>query len=368
MSGPWIPTPERLWFGPPGSLGIRVAQALLQPLSLAYAGAAALHRHAYASGLLSSSRGPVRVVAVGNIVAGGAGKTPVVLALAQEAARRGLPCAVVSRGYGGHPPAAGVRVEPETSAVVAGDEAVLLARRLGKTPVYAGRDRAALTRRAADEGARVVILDDGMQHRRLAWDALVAVVRLPRPLGNGRLLPAGPLREPAAALARADLVVALGTLDEGSRTQLAACGVELDRVVEARLAPLELVPLGPGEALPASWLDGRVVAAAAGIGRPLAFRATLVEAGAVVTRFTPLPDHAPVAAADLARLTGEAAASGAQALVLTEKDAVKAPAGPVLEVPVYALRVGLTFTSAAAQDRLHGVLAPLANPAPPGVA
>jgi tetraacyldisaccharide 4'-kinase len=260
------------------------------------------------------------VICVGNLTAGGAGKTPTVAALAQRLAARGVAAHVVSRGHGGSLEGPLQVEEARHSAAEVGDEPLLLS---AFAPVWIGRDRAAAARAAVAAGAQAIVMDDGFQNPGLTKDLSVIVVDAGFGFGNGRVIPAGPLREPVAAgLARADLLLALGTPQE----RAALVGVGALPRLEGRLAPLETGM---------DWAGLRAFAFA-GIGRPEKFFATLRGLGAEIVGLRDFADHAAYAPAILARLEGEAQALGAQ-LVTTEKDAVRLPLSfrrQVLVVPV----------------------------------
>ncbi|MEE9209502.1 MAG: tetraacyldisaccharide 4'-kinase, partial [Kiloniellales bacterium] len=249
------------------------------------------------------------VVCVGNLVAGGAGKTPVVLALVAALAARGaVHC--LSRGYGGSSPGPRRVDAARDSAVEVGDEALLLAR---AAPSWVARDRTAGARAAAAAGARVLVMDDGFQNPALAKDLSLVVVDGAYGFGNRRGMPAGPLRESVArGLARADAVVLLGR-DE---LNLGAALARRLPVLTAQLAPR------PGS----ESLVGRKVLAFAGIGRPEKFFATLAGPegglGAELVETRAFPDHHPYSAAELRSLRARARSLDA-ILVTTEKDAVR---------------------------------------------
>src|SRR5271167_3089485 len=180
----------------------------LLPLSAMYGAAGALRRHAYAGHWLKSLRLACPLIVVGNLSVGGTGKTPLVCWLVAQLAERGLKPGVVTRGYGGSNRAP-LLVKPTDDPHVVGDESILLVRRT-QVPVAIGRDRRAASQLLINAGCDVVVSDDGLQHYALARDCEIVVIDTDRRFGNGRLLPAGPLRETPARLGAADAVVVNG--------------------------------------------------------------------------------------------------------------------------------------------------------------
>ncbi len=291
---------------------ISPVSVLLYPLSLLFRAVAALRRRLYAAGILPRSRLPVPVIVVGNIMAGGTGKTPLTLWLALLLRKRGRAPGIVCSGYGGAH-AGPQRVLPDSDPLACGDEAVLLARRSG-CPVWTGVDRVAAARAllAAQPACDVVLSDDGLQHYALARDFEICVVDGERGHGNGWLLPAGPLREPAARLASVDAVV----VNAGADCSLAALVPPGVPCFDMRLAGEEFHNLlDSGRRVSAGHFRGKRVHAVAGIGNPQRYFQQLRGLGLEFTAH-PFPDHHAFSAGDLAF-------PGADAVLMTEKDAVK---------------------------------------------
>lgn len=278
--------------------------ALLAPLAAAYGAVAAyrLRRDGQAA--------PIPVICIGNPTVGGAGKTPAAIATARLLAAAGERVILLSRGYGGrlHGP---VVVDPAIHrADEVGDEPLLLAR---VAPTVVTRDRLAGARLAHENGASLIVMDDGFQNPSLAKDLSVLVVDGRRGIGNGRIIPAGPLRAPLEVqLERADALLLVGEVSTAAALATAA---------RARAMPLFQARLEPDrEAIAA--LAGRRVLAFAGIGDPEKFFATLAAAGIDVAVRRSFPDHHPYAAADAAALMREVEGDGLTP-VTTEKDHVR---------------------------------------------
>lgn len=317
------------------------ARAALAVVAVPYGLAVAARNAAYERCLLRVTRAPVPVISVGNLTLGGTGKTPLVAWVARVLERGGRRPAVVSRGY---------RADRGAQS----DEAAELAILLPGVPHVADRDRIAAARAAAERGADVVVLDDGFQHRRLARDLDIVAVDATDPFGAGRLFPRGLLREPLAGIARARAVVltrAAG-IDSARRADIRAA---LDRAggdraawVESAHRPVHLRS-ALGEVRPLDELRGRRVAAFAGIGNPAAFRGTLLGLGADLADFRGFPDHHPYSAADLRGLEEWVHRLGADLVVTTLKDLVKARVDKIGPAPLVALEIAIEILRGGAE-------------------
>lgn len=313
------------------------------PLSWLFAALAGLRRAAFACGLLRRERLPVPVVVVGNIHVGGAGKTPLTLALLAELRAAGLHPGVISRGYGGAArQAQAVHARDDPAQV--GDEPLLYAQAGFAVAIGRRRSEAGRALLAAHPEVNVILADDGLQHYALARDIELAVVDGGRGFGTGRLLPAGPLREPVSRLARVDAVVVNG---DAAPPDLPAH----PRCFHMRLQPGALYQLSqPARRCAPADLPGRVVALA-GIGHPQRFFDTLRQQGLTPARCLAFADHHAFTAADLP--------VDADAVVITSKDAVKWQAldnGKLWVLPVTAqLDAGLvSWLVSTLKELRHG--------------
>lgn len=299
------------------------AADILLPLSWAYAAATALRR-----GTARPWRPSVPVVCIGNLVAGGAGKTPTALAVAQILQAEGLRPHFLTRGYRGCN-AGPLRVDRgRHTAREVGDEALLLAT---AAPTWVARNRTLGALAACVEEAEAIVMDDGFQNPTLVKDVSLVAIDGAYGFGNGRLMPAGPLRERVTGgLERASAVVLIGSDDTGV-TETIGSRVPL---VQGRLAP------GPEAVL----FAGKDVLAFAGIGRPKKFFATLEEIGARLVDCRAFPDHHPFTEKEMHEICADADASGAVP-VTTEKDAVRLPAD--MQSRVRVLSVSLEWDDPA---------------------
>lgn len=299
----WI---HRAWYGDNGWY------RLLLPLSGIYWLLSALRRSCYSVGLMRTRRAAVPVIVVGNITAGGTGKTPATVWLANALAGRGFSPGIVSRGYGGSKAGASMRVDARSDPAVVGDEPVLIAMRTGR-PVVVDADRVRGAAMLAAEGVDLVIADDGLQHYALGRDYEICVVDGSRGLGNGCLLPAGPLREPASRLDDVDQVLVNGRLRDEPR----AVSVGLQNAIAFRLVAAEASRLNGSLTRSMESFRGDTVHAVAAIGNPQRFFDTLRGHGMRVIEHA-YPDHAPLRPDDLDF-------GDRFDILMTEKDAVKFP-------------------------------------------
>ncbi|MFN4237541.1 MAG: tetraacyldisaccharide 4'-kinase [Vogesella sp.] len=295
---------ERHWYRP-----VWWMTALLALPEGLFALLAALRRLLYRCGIKTVTTLPVPVVIIGNINVGGVGKTPLTESLLRDFAARGVKAGVISRGYGGSHRQPTL-VSAATPASLVGDEPLLLA--ATGAPVAVGRDRIAAARLllAQHPDLQLILSDDGLQHYALGRTLEIAVLDGERGLGNGHLLPAGPLREPPARLRSVDAIVVNG----GTAGQLALpASVPCFRQT---LAPGAFYrAANPAETRCAADFAAEQVVALAGIGNPHRFFATLQQQGVVLQRSIALPDHHPLAESDLP--------ADADAVIVTAKDAVK---------------------------------------------
>ena len=305
---------DRLWYTPHHPLSY-----LLRPLSWLFAAAGALRRALFRQGLMQQVRLPVPVIVVGNITAGGTGKTPLTLYLARQLQALGYHPGIISRGYGGKATEP-LCVTKDSDPLQSGDEPILLAR-ASQVPVYVCRDRAAAGQAllAACPEVNVLLCDDGLQHYRLQRDLELCVVDAARGFGNAALIPAGPLREPLSRLKSVDAVVVNGP-------DLALKG---DHWFRMTLTPGDFYPLTGSRVFNTQGLR---VAAVCGIGNPQRFFNTLSAMGLQFSQH-PFPDHYQFTAADL---------PDADMILVTEKDAVKLAGLTDVRIWVLPVTAGLS--------------------------
>ena len=315
-----------------------IARMLLWPLGLLYGAVMRLRTALYRCGLLRSRRLQGTVISVGNLTVGGTGKTPMVLWIAERLATEGHRPAILTRGYRG----LGQRGAAQTSA----DEVALLRQRLnGRAQFGQGKDRYKNGAALSKNGAEWFILDDGFQHLELQRDADIILLDATDPFGGGAILPAGRLREPRSGLARADIVI----------ITRASHAPALETVVhrftsapvfyaQARLDTVLRVP-SMIEVLPESERRQCKFFAFCGIGNPGAFFDDLKNWGFSVVGERSFADHHRYSSAEIRDLESTATASGAHALICTEKDVFNLPLSLAAALPVYACRIRMALNN-----------------------
>ncbi len=333
-----LPDPEtfrKLADGSMRGLGPSAARLVLAGLAGPYGLATACRNSLHDHGLLRQNRVPIPVISVGNITAGGTGKTPIVAWLCRALASMGHRPAIVSRGYAARP--------GELS-----DEAAELAILLPGVPHVAKRDRTVAALAAACLGADVVVLDDGFQHRRLRRDLDVVAIDASDPFGFGHLLPRGLLRESVGGLIRADAIVLTRatSLALEARAEIRAAVTRARRGMPPRVwLETEHRPVAVrssnGTREPLDAIRGRRVAAFCGIGNPAAFRRTLLDLGVELVGFQSFADHHRYTPADLDSVAHWASGLGGTMLLTTLKDLVRIRDVRLGEIPLAAVEVAL---------------------------
>jgi tetraacyldisaccharide 4'-kinase len=312
-----------------------IARTLLRPLGLLYGGVMLLRRGLYRSGVLRSRRLPGAVISVGNLTVGGTGKTPMVLWITERLAAEGHRPAILTRGYAG--------LGQSGSGGRTPDEVALLRARLdGRAQCGVGKDRYATGLALAEDGVDWFVLDDGFQHLALQRDADIVLIDATDPFGGGAILPAGRMREPHSALARADVVVITRT------SRAPALEAAVRRFTKAPIffarTSLDAVLRAPAMTVAApesGWLGAKYFAFC-GIGNPLAFFDDLRDWGFAVVGRRSFDDHHRYSTGEMRGLDAAAAAAGADALVCTEKDAFNLDSS-VTELPIFACRIHLSL-------------------------
>ena len=359
--------------GRPGPLPM-LLRGLLAALAPVYCAGLELYLLPYHLGLRRRSRLPCPVLCIGNLTTGGTGKTPMTQALCRLLLAEGKRVVVLSRGYGGENEY-GCAVVSDGERVLlnaheAGDEAYLLASTLPGIPVVVGKDRR-VTGALAWERFQpdVIVLDDGMQFWQLHRDLDIVLLNACEPFDNGWTFPRGLLREPPSHLRRAGIVV-LTNAQRAGIAQVTAVKKQVAKlapgcpVFTADLAPIELRDLTGKMNCPVLWLQGRRVAALSALGNPAAFETMLETLGASLTACYRFRDHKTITAEELAQVCRAAQSAGAEAVITTEKDAVKLSLTSEI-VPLLALQVEMQI---AGEPELWDVVkkVPASHRVPPG--
>ncbi|MBI5149257.1 MAG: tetraacyldisaccharide 4'-kinase [Candidatus Omnitrophica bacterium] len=301
------------------SIGIKMLQAILLPLSYVYRSGVQLTAALYRKGILKQSHLPRPVISVGNITAGGTGKTPLVARVAQICQGFGMKPVILTRGYMGR----GIGSGCEKS-----DEAAMLGKILPDVPVLPGADRIKSAQAfLGGDQADIFILDDGFQQWRLARDMDIVVIDATDPWGNGKTLPRGILREPLAALRRADWIILTKTDSSRARTaHLRQRFKEIgctQPVLESVHQPVSVEDLDSGGNYPPEILAGRKVCVLCGLGAPEIFSETLTRLGAEISRAFNFTDHHVYSKTDITSIAQYCKANHVRAVITTQKDAVK---------------------------------------------
>lgn len=335
-----------------------VCRAALTLLTPAYAAAMSLRNLAFDRGWRSQTRVPACVISIGNLTAGGTGKTPTVAWVVRTLQALGSRPAIISRGYGGRE---GVN-----------DEKLLLNQLLPGVPHLLNPDRIAAAKellgRAAPDRPQSLVLDDAFQHRRIARDFDLVLIDCLNPWGYGHLFPRGLLREPLSSLHRAScvLLTRCDQVDDETRQRI------LQTIRQWTAAPILASSFQPtrlvnskGEERRLADLQRAHVAAFCGIGNPVGFRRTLTSCGIAIpdNRFRTFPDHHLYQPADLQSLGDWARSVKAECLITTQKDLVKIPTIALGDIPVWALGIELRFEDPESEIQLAEMLRSVVGPA-----
>ena len=350
----------------PGS--VRALLAFLKALSLVFGAVVAVRALLFRVGVLRRYPLGIQVISIGNVTAGGTGKTPVTEIFARTLAAEGRRVAILSRGYRRKEAPLWMRLFTQVvskplvvsdgrrillDAATGGDEPYMLASNLPGVAVVVDRDRVKAGRYAIKRlGCDTLILDDGFQYQRLRHSVEVVLVDSTNPFGNGNLLPRGILREPARHLKRADIVFLTKC-----RGDVSAVREEVRRlnptaeIVECNHVPKSLRDVWSREELPLSWLEGKTTCTLSGIASPRGFEDSLRRLGAKVVWCERYADHHRYDASEVLYALNRTADMGADALVTTEKDAVRFPRFETTPVRCLYLRIAIEIISGAESFR-----------------
>lgn len=344
------------------SLPAKLFLGVLYGFSIIYRGLVDFQLNLYKWGLLKQVKLDCFVISIGNITVGGTGKTPTAKVLARYIQKLGYKVAILNRGYRakwkGDVGIVSDGNKVFMSADEAGDEAYLLARSLPDIPVLIGTDRTITGKYAIDNfGVDVVILDDGYQHWQLKRDLNILLVDAINIFGNGHMLPRGTLREPLSHLDRADICL-LTKVDQAAKGACNEIKQTLQKyndhalIVESTHKPLCFIEIGNlfnreiRKVLPVNMMKGHRVIAMSAIGNPASFEQTLSDIGAVITESLRFPDHHDYTAAEIIEVMKQAEEQGAEAIIVTDKDAVKIPEELLKQerpIPIYIISIEVTF-------------------------
>jgi len=344
---------QRIWNDDGSSNRYRPAKTILYTISLLYRLIINLRNRLYDHKIFQEVKLPCPVISVGNITAGGTGKTPCVIWLSQMLQEQGFKPAVLSRGYGGKSSSPANIVSDGSnillSSTIAGDEPRLIAQSLKGIPVITGPKRILTGKKALDNfGVNVLICDDAFQHRQIFRDINLVLLDSQAPLGNGYMLPRGSLREPAEALRRADAFILTRS------NEAMATNVIISRLAAAESIPVFVSSHKPIDAvkgdysikLPLTELQGKKVCAFAGIARPDSFKKLILAAGAQIISFDIFPDHHRYSQKELDNIRNNFLKNKADLLITTEKDGMRLQEFTEFLNGIYLLRIELEIISA----------------------
>lgn len=362
-------------------LAVQLLLVFLSAVSILFRCAVELRRLFYSAGILRRYPLGCLTISVGNVTAGGTGKTPVVEIFARTLRDEGRKVAILSRGYRrkeqpflkrlfsrkAEPP----RVVSDgekvlLNAELGGDEPYMLATNLPGVCVIVDRNRVKAGRYAVRKfGCDTLILDDGFQYRKLLHSVEVCLVDKTNPVGNGRMLPRGILREPASALSRADYIfITKSNGDSAEVRELVRSHNKKAEIIECRHAPRVLRGVYSKEELPLEWIAGKTLATLSGIAVPQGFENSLRHLGARVVYCGRYADHHRYAPSEIADALNRARDFGCHALLTTEKDAVRFPPLENVPVPVYFLRVDIEIL--AGMENFRHAVSRIVRAAPRG--
>jgi tetraacyldisaccharide 4'-kinase len=333
--------------GSPLAFCVRI---VLSILALVYRAVVAVRNYCYDRGIKKPYRLPVPVIGIGNIVMGGTGKSPCVRLVAEKMAAGGRRVAIVSRGYGAprrktsYPIVVSDGTRTTPGAYAYGDEPAMLAEQLHNCIVIVDPHRVRGGAFAVERyGADVIILDDAFQHRRIFRNLDILLLDCAAPFGNGRLIPAGHLREPAGNAARADVILLTRCETSPGETTVSAIRAVNPRapLITSRHIPIHVRTLPDGPRIPIQRIANKKTAIFCGIARPHDFASTLEKTGATIVWKRFFPDHHYFSRQEMESVAAEAVRAGAETVITTEKDAVRIPPGVSWPLPVYALVIEL---------------------------
>jgi tetraacyldisaccharide 4'-kinase len=334
-----------IWYSDTAASVLNPLRLILFFLSLCYRSIVSLRNLMYDLGIFRQIKLPCKVISIGNITVGGTGKTPTVIALAKSLKEKGYRPAVLSRGYGGIARSA-VNVVSDGARILmgqieAGDEPILIAKTTDGIPVLTGPERIRTGRFAIENlRANVLILDDAFQHRRIFRDVDIVILDREQPVGNGILLPGGPLREPTSALNRAHFVIWRDSDRDGRYPKYQEQGIGwFLPVLSVYLQPKDIINAGTGEIYPLEFVKGKKICAFAGIASPETFRRTIESLGWDVPSFIDFPDHYRYNEADISYIQRRYVDSSSDIIITTEKDGIRLTDFPTFLKDVFLLRV-----------------------------